>query len=205
MVLDAPTSLTLRRRAGGQIGVGRLPKVSLSKPEIPWAGMSRSKLGSRTVAEWRRLPEPSRRTAHPVSEQVDTFYTVPHGRLKLRTFADESGELIHYERPDRLGPEESHYVRVPISDPVAFHGLLSDALGVRGIVRKRRTIYLVGQTRVHLDEVEGLGTFLELEVVLAENQGTHDGHVIASELMDTLGMPERTLVSEAYIDLIAGT
>jgi predicted adenylyl cyclase CyaB len=71
------------------------------------------------------------------------------------------------------------------------------------MVRKRRTLYLVGQTRVHLDEVEGLGHYLELEVVLEPEESTEDGAAVAHELMATLGISDEDLEANAYIDLIS--
>ena len=81
---------------------------------------------------------------------------------------------------------------------------MSLALGVRGVVRKKRTLYLVGQTRVHLDEVEGLGDFMELEVVLHPGQSDAEGQVIARDLMTRLGVAEKDLLEGAYMDLLEG-
>jgi adenylate cyclase class IV len=85
-------------------------------------------------------------------EQEDTFFVCPRGRLKLRQFAGcPQAELIYYERPESSGPRESRYIVHPTADPEGLREVLSAALGVRGVVRKRRTVYLIGQTRVHLD------------------------------------------------------
>jgi predicted adenylyl cyclase CyaB len=148
-----------------------------------------------------------------VLHQVDTFFHCPHGRLKLREFvpgggvfedgASGDGELIHYQRPDDSSPTESRYHLVPTTDPASLGRALGDALGVRGVVRKKRTLYRVGQTRIHLDEVEDLGSFLELEVVLRSQQSPADGLMIAQRLMVRLHIPEDTLLSQAYIDLLA--
>ncbi|PKU28596.1 c-jun-amino-terminal kinase-interacting protein 2 [Limosa lapponica baueri] len=80
--------------------------------------------------------------------------------------------------------------------------VLGQALGVLGVVRKERLLYLVGQTRVHLDSVEGLGDFLELEVVLTEEQTVEDGERVAQQLMKELGIEEQDLISGAYLDLL---
>jgi predicted adenylyl cyclase CyaB len=81
---------------------------------------------------------------------------------------------------------------------------LSLALGVRGVVRKKRTLYLVGQTRLHLDEVEGLGEFVELEVVLRHGQSDLEGQQIARELMTRLAIREQDLLEGAYMDMLEG-
>jgi predicted adenylyl cyclase CyaB len=138
-------------------------------------------------------------------EQADVFFRCDDGRLKLRTFADGTGEMIFYRRLDTEGPTQSEFLKAPASDPEAMTRLLGSALGVIGVVCKRRTLYLIGQTRVHLDEVEGLGHYIELEVVLENGQSTDEGSVIARELMARLDITERDLEARAYIDLLART
>ena len=136
--------------------------------------------------------------------QDDTFFRVPRGRLKLRRLAHDRGELIFYERPDAAGPRGSDYTIMPTDDPDRWSDLLAESLGVIGAVRKRRTLYEIGQTRVHLDEVDGLGEFVELEVVLSDGQTEEDGVRIARELMGKLGIGEEDLVETAYVDLLMG-
>src|SRR2546425_1826981 len=99
--------------------------------------------------------------------QTDTFFVVPRGRLKLREFSDGSGELIFYERPDLAGPKESLYVRCACSDPKAVSAVLGQALGVRGVVEKRRGRFLIGKARGYLYGAPGFERFLECGVVLA--------------------------------------
>jgi len=137
-----------------------------------------------------------------VIEQTDTFFVVPRGRLKVRAFADGSGELISYERANESGPKESTYTRVKCEDAGTLCQPLGRALGVRGVVVKQRELFLIGRTRVHLDRVEGLGCFVELEVVLGPEDSLEKGHHEALELLRLLEIPERTLVAEAYIDLV---
>ncbi|KAM9635207.1 adenylate cyclase CyaB-like [Morphnus guianensis] len=134
--------------------------------------------------------------------QADTFFRVPRGRLKLRRGPDGRGELIFYERPDAAGPKLSRFTITPTDDPDGLEAVLAQALGVLGVVRKERLLYLVGQTRVHLDSVEGLGDFLELEVVLTEEQTVKDGERVARKLMKELGIREEDLISGAYLDLL---
>ena len=139
-----------------------------------------------------------------VLEQEDTFFVCPHGRLKLRRLAgSRQGELIYYEPPSTAGPKESRYIVQPTSDAEGLCAVLSAALGIRGVVRKRRTLYLIGQTRVHLDEVEGLGPFVELEVMLDPQQGVEEGQAIARRLMAELGLLPEQLIEKAYVDLLA--
>ncbi len=132
--------------------------------------------------------------------QTDTFVPIQVGRLKLREFADERAELIYYQRPDATEPTESQYHRAAITDPCALGDLLSAALGVRGRVTKRRLVYWVGRTRVHLDEVRELGNFLELEVVLGDREPADVGVAEVRRLMRVLGIHGDALVPGAYVD-----
>ncbi|WKB51338.1 class IV adenylate cyclase [Eleftheria terrae] len=136
-------------------------------------------------------------------QQDDTFFRNEAGRLKLREFADGQGELIFYRRADQAGPKCSHYEITRSAEPARLREVLAQALGVTGRVRKRRTLYLIGRTRVHLDEVEGLGSFLELEVVLADGEAEADGEACARDLLAALGIPPAALLAGAYVDLLA--
>ena len=135
--------------------------------------------------------------------QDDTFYQCSAGRLKLRVFAEDSGELIFYRRADQAGPKESFYVRTPTSCPALLGQTLALAYGEIGRVRKQRTLFLVGRTRVHLDIVEGLGHFLELEVVLRDGESADDGVREAEHIMSSLAIDSSQLIDRAYVDLLA--
>ncbi|XP_034719992.1 uncharacterized protein LOC117939058 [Etheostoma cragini] len=137
-----------------------------------------------------------------IIRQHDTFFNCSQGRLKLRDFMNESGQVIFYERPDTEGPKLSRYSISPTSDPPSLRTVLSDALGVKGEVRKERRLFLIGQTRVHLDTVEGLGNYMELEVVMRPEQTLEDGQQGAEDLMQKLGVSEESLVTGAYMDLL---
>jgi len=135
-------------------------------------------------------------------DQEDVFFEVPRGRVKLRTFSDGRGELIAYDRPDEAGPAVSDYHILRTENPDGLRSFLSDALGARGVVRKRRLLYQIGRTRVHLDEVEELGSFLELEVVLKDDESEEDGARTADRILSDLGVPDACRVASAYIDLL---
>jgi predicted adenylyl cyclase CyaB len=137
-----------------------------------------------------------------ILHQTDTFFNVSKGRLKLREFGDGNGELIYYERQDSEGPKQSNYFIVPTQQPKALAETLSKALGIKGIVRKKRLLFLKGPTRIHLDIVEGLGEFLELEVVMNDAMTPAEGVTIAEELMRALGIQPNHLIDRAYIDLL---
>lgn len=155
-------------------------------------------------AATRRLAADAADGPPQLLEQTDTFFRIPAGRLKLREQGAGRAELIFYRRPDTRGPSESHFERVAVADSAALRGVLASALGVAGTVTKRRLLYRVGRTRVHLDEVEGLGHFLELEVEMAPGEAAEAGAIEADRLMRRLGVHGEALVAEAYVDLIAG-
>ena len=157
------------------------------------------------VSDLPALREQVERLSDTLGEEIyqeDTFFAVPHGRLKLRVLLPDHGELIYYERSDERDPKPSHYLISRTSDPGSLLDLLTASLGIAGHVRKHRMLYMIGNTRVHLDEVEHLGTYMELEVVLAAGESTEDGEETARKLMDELHIDPSDLVRGAYVDLI---
>jgi predicted adenylyl cyclase CyaB len=155
-------------------------------------------------------PEQARKTALRLSgndpeviDQHDVFFASSQGRLKLRMFPDGTGEFIEYHRADTADAKTSSYRLVKTSEAQALREILKNmGASVTGEVRKRRLLYLVGQTRVHIDRVEGLGNFLELEVVLRDGQPEADGSAIADRLMKAFSIDRDQLVAGAYVDLI---
>jgi predicted adenylyl cyclase CyaB len=138
-----------------------------------------------------------------IIDQEDTFFNTEKGRLKLRVLAPDRAQLIYYTRPDQEGPKRSDYHIFETPDPENLKRVLELAYGIRGVVKKTRYLYLVGQTRVHVDDVEGLGQFMELEVVMQAGQSDAEGQVIAEGLMTSLGVERSDLLEGAYMDLIA--
>jgi predicted adenylyl cyclase CyaB len=135
-------------------------------------------------------------------EQEDIFFKVDSGRLKLRILAPDRGQLIFYQRPDRAGPKVSEYHISETTEPDKLESVLSKALGIRGVVSKDRYLYWIDQTRIHLDQVEGLGDFLELEVVLRPDQSWEQGTAIAADIMEKLQISPDDLIEGAYMDLL---
>ncbi len=137
-----------------------------------------------------------------VLHQEDTFFRCESGRLKLRVLGPRNGELIHYHRADQAGPRISHYTIARSENPDELLQILTSTLGRVGTVKKTRTLYLIGQTRLHLDQVEGLGEFLELEVVLKPGQAESEGNAIAEELLAKFHIKSTDLIPIPYIDLL---
>jgi adenylate cyclase class 2 len=137
-----------------------------------------------------------------LDHQVDTYFRCPAGRLKLREGNIENA-LIHYLRRDEAGPKESHVTLCPTAPGSGLAALLESALGVLVVVRKQRGIYFVGNVKIHVDEVDGLGAFLEIEAI--DRDGTLGrAHLQAQcdELMRRLGVRADELVACSYSDLL---
>lgn len=142
-------------------------------------------------------------TPGKILNQVDTFFNCANGRLKLRRVnQDPTSKLIFYKRSDKCGPKLSDYSLTHIQESEKIESTLAAAYGIKGEVKKKRTLFHIEQTRIHVDEVENLGTFMELEVVLRNEQSVEDGETIAHNLMEKLGIDEADLISVAYIDLL---
>lgn len=163
---------------------------------IEWKARVRDAHGQRALAE--RLSD------KPVEilDQIDTFFNVSKGRLKLRQLASNHAELIFYERSDQATAKASHYSIAPTSEPERMRETLARACGIRGEVRKRRWLYRHGPARIHFDEVEGLGTFLEVEVVLTADQDHAAGQPLADWLREQLHVAAADLLDVAYMDLL---
>jgi predicted adenylyl cyclase CyaB len=160
------------------------------------------KARARDLARQERVAAGLSDTPVQIIAQEDVFFATDRGRLKLRILAPDRGELIRYERPDHEGPRTSTYTVEPTDDPASLRAELDRRHGVIGVVRKTRRLYLAGRTRIHCDEVEGLGSFLELEVVMRDGEPESDGVRVARELMTALGIRDEDLLSRAYIDLL---
>jgi adenylate cyclase, class 2 len=135
--------------------------------------------------------------------QTDTYFDSHHGRLKLREIrGDESrAELIFYERGDVAGARGSDYLISPVGHPELLKEALAAALGVRRVVEKSRTLYLLGTVRIHLDAVVGLGTFLELEAVLDGSAEEAEGEAVVARLAAQFGIREADMLPGSYVDL----
>lgn len=134
--------------------------------------------------------------------QVDTYYAVPAGRLKLRRQEDAPAELIYYRRPDMPDARWSDYQVVTVTRSTELGNLLADALGVTVHVDKTRTLLLYGNTRIHLDRVHGLGDFVELETVV-QTQGDDEARAEHALLARALGISQEDLVGESYADMLS--
>ncbi len=136
-----------------------------------------------------------------VLHQVDTYFKANAGRLKLRVM-DGEAQLIAYARQDMFGPKLSSYQITDVVDADAMRNLLAEALGVVAEVRKTRLAFFKNNVRIHLDEVEMLGNFLELEVALDPHEPESSGISKAQETMAALHISSHELVDTSYVDLL---
>ncbi len=134
-------------------------------------------------------------------KQLDTYFDVPKGRLKLREIDAHKAELIYYERSDLAESRYSNYQICDIPEPIAFKQIATMAWGVKAVVEKHRGLWMFGDTRIHLDEVTNLGQFVELETVI-RNQTEEEAQAEHQFVKDALGIKEEELVSVSYSDLI---
>lgn len=137
--------------------------------------------------------------------QVDTYYKVPDGRLKLRR-GDIENNLIYYNRADQDGPKTSDIHLVPVEAPKEIEALLIHALGVKVVVDKQREIYFIDNVKFHLDRVEGLdGWFVEIEAI--DEDGTIGQKVLRNQCehyLELFEIEEEDLIATSYSDMLAG-
>jgi len=136
--------------------------------------------------------------------QVDTYYEVPQGRLKIRETEGESGaQLVYYERPDVQGPKQSHVFIVELTKPQFMKKFLKSVLRTKAVVDKQRAIYHVVETQVHLDTVKNLGTYVEFEKRIENTpEAIKKAHENLEILMQTLSVKKETLQKGSYCDLV---
>ena len=137
--------------------------------------------------------------------QVDTYFALGERRLKLRAIEGQrDAVLIYYERRDDVGLKESEVLLCALPEPEAMKEMLTRVLGIQVVVRKRREIYRHESVQVHLDEVEGLGRFLEFELAVEDSPpGIEAGRAKLAAMRGKFAIPDEDLVASSYSDLLA--
>lgn len=133
-------------------------------------------------------------------KQIDYYFRVSPGRLKLRENVPGDMELIYYHRDDTEGSKASDY-EIVVGSPELLD-ILVEALGLRTVVRKKRELWLWQNVRIHLDSVARLGTFVEFEVVLGGNSDEADGHAKIARLRDDFVIGDSDLIACGYLELL---
>ncbi|HTR60252.1 MAG TPA: class IV adenylate cyclase [Candidatus Binataceae bacterium] len=143
-------------------------------------------------------------SSRSVLRQRDTFFRVANGKLKLREGGEESRAiLIHYGRRETDTLQLSNYEIVPIPDAEKTRAMLSDALGVIAEVRKERILLMRANVRLHLDRVEGLGDFGEIEAVIADGDDPEASRAAVKETLAALQIGRDDLIDISYFEIAA--
>ena len=135
-----------------------------------------------------------------ILHQRDVYYNVPHGRLKLRIINTCAAELIYYNRPDKQGRRYSDYCVLPVSNPKLANALCTAAFSQKVAVEKKRRLYLYKNARIHLDDVRGLGAFIEFEVMM--KYGKRQAQTLLKFLSAQFEIKRSTTVAVSYSDLL---
>jgi len=133
--------------------------------------------------------------------QTDTYFFVREGRMKLRETEGRSAELIWYRRSDEASLRDSNYRIAEVSDAGGMKEELAQSLGVRGQVRKRRELWMWENVRIHLVDVEGLGTFVEFEAVIDSDADDRESPARLAKLIEAIGIREEDRIGQSYSDL----
>jgi adenylate cyclase, class 2 len=139
-----------------------------------------------------------------IDHQVDTYFNVTHGRLKLREGNIENN-LIYYKRSDESKARDSHFQLVNIPEAKILKEVLTQSLGIKIVVEKKREIYFIENVKFHIDDVIGLGSFTEIE---ASNRW----HKISRERLQEqcnfyireFGIKDEDLIAFSYSDMLLG-
>ena len=134
--------------------------------------------------------------------QVDTYFKVPHGRLKLREGNIENA-LIHYQRNNQEGPKRSEVILYKSKSSPDLKAALTAANGILKIVDKRREIYFIDNVKFHLDEIIDLGSFVEIEAI--DKNGSIGQAKLDEQcnyFMNLFGIKKGDLIAGSYADLI---
>jgi len=133
--------------------------------------------------------------------QCDTYFHAPRGRLKLREEEGAAPHLIAYERPDLAGQRESRYRIVAVEQAEELKATLCSVLGVKVVVAKERRLFLWEGVRIHLDQVDGLGEFIEFEAIAAaESDLSHEEAQVAA-LWRAFEVEDADVIGGSYCDL----
>jgi adenylate cyclase, class 2 len=137
-----------------------------------------------------------------IDHQIDTYFKVNNGRLKLREGKIEN-HLIHYQRENKEGPKQSDVTLFKSDPKTSLKEILTKALGILVVVDKKREIYFIDNVKFHLDVVEDLGTFVEIEAI--DNEGTIGKDKLLEQcqyFIDLFKISQDDLISVSYSDLM---
>ena len=137
-----------------------------------------------------------------LDHQIDTYFNTKTGRLKLREGNIENS-IIYYDREDKSEPKESDVILLKTETGSPLKEILTKTIGVKAIVDKKREIYFIGNVKFHIDNVVGLGTFVEIEAI--DKNGCIDREKLLEQCqyyLDLFKINKTDLVSKSYSDLL---
>jgi predicted adenylyl cyclase CyaB len=132
--------------------------------------------------------------------QVDSYFIVPHGRLKLRKFNQKYGELIFYKRKENSNQRWSNYFTFHVCEPDKLNNFLQQVFKIKVIVDKIRILYRYKNARIHLDRVVNLGKFIEIEVKVKKNE--FQAKKLMKELLEYFKILKKDFIKKSYSDLL---
>jgi predicted adenylyl cyclase CyaB len=138
-----------------------------------------------------------------IIRQRDSYFNVPFGGLKLREETPGRPHLIQFERADEPQQRESRYRIAEVEDATMLLAVLTAAIGLAVVVIKQRHLFRWQNVRIHLDEVERLGTFIELEAVALPASDLSAEHELISELRDKFAITDERLIASGYASQLA--
>ena len=195
---DTSTSSATMRLASSE-SESRFPRCG-RVPPMP-ADPGRNVSSRRAIGTGRGRWRPAGRLGvvdHGVIEQLDTYFNVVSGRLKLREQTPGGAHLIQYERAEDPQQRESRYQVIEIEDGAQLRAVLSAAPGTNVVVIKRWRLYVWREVRIHLDQMDGLGAFIELEAVAPCGSDLTPQHALVDELRTALAIADADLVAQGY-------
>jgi adenylate cyclase, class 2 len=186
--------------------VGEYPNISLSQYPIPYLAPMHInfefKARHNDILEAERILQQHAPRFAGEDHQIDTYFKVPNGRLKLREGTIEQA-LIFYQRSNIAGAKQSDVILYQHKADAALKQILTQSLGIKAVVDKRRRIYFIDNVKFHFDRVEGMGTFVEVEAI------DKDGSIGLERLkeqcrsyQELLGVKEEDFMAESYSDLL---
>jgi predicted adenylyl cyclase CyaB len=153
-----------------------------------------------SVSEAVRIAQRLKAQAKGILHQHDIYYKVPCGRFKLRIINNHSAELIFYNRPNKKGSRYSDYFVLPVDDAILTNALCTAAFGLKMEVEKKRRLFIYKNSRIHIDEVHGLGTFVEFEILL--RYGKRQAQKLLEVLSKEFAVKQAAIIGFSYSDML---
>lgn len=159
------------------------------------------KAKSKNTKKIRQILKSRKADFKGIDHQIDTYFKIINGRLKLREGNIENC-LIHYERKNQKGPKQSNITLFKTQAGPSLKEILTKSLGVLVVVEKRREIYFIENVKFHIDKVKGLGSFIEIEAIDKDGKiGKNKLLKKCKEYMNLFSIKEENLVANSYSDL----